>query len=206
MDPKQKKKNQNKHKNVLESLKEIGGDATSTLKKDVVRPKDFMDQIFGYNYPRKVSGEFGPQESLNVEELISGEHQKNQELQKQLAFERRLRQEEEIRIEKKSNELKLELHAIMQEIIQLSESTQDLAEETKIAALQAPVAPGVYHILFFEKLLEFIKSFRKKIESARIWLNTTNKRAQKKDYWSRYKKHGGKFLLSGEHYLTRSAG
>ena len=72
--------------------------------------------------------------------------------------------------------------------------------------MQAPVEPGVYHVIFFEKLLEFVKSFRKKIEDAAVWLHATNSRAEKKNYWSRYKKHGGKFLLAADHYLTSSAG
>src|SRR4030043_501414 len=58
----------------------------------------------------------------------------------------------------------------------------------------------------FEKLLEFVKSFRKKIEESSVWLHATNKRAEKQNYWSKFKKHGGKFLLSADHYLTRSAG
>jgi len=54
--------------------------------------------------------------------------------------------------------------------------------------------------------LEFMKSFRKKIEDAQIWLHASNKRAEKKNFWSTYKKHGSKFLLSPDHYLQRSAG
>ena len=115
-------------------------------------------------------------------------------------------EEEKRRIEEKSNELKLQLNAIMQEMAVLSQSTQELAKETQIAAMQAPVEPGVYHLIFFEKLLEFIRSFRKKTEEAKIWLQASNNRAQKKNFWARYKKHGGKFLLSPDHYLTRSSG
>jgi hypothetical protein len=72
--------------------------------------------------------------------------------------------------------------------------------------MQAPIEPGVYHLIFFEKLLEFIKSFRKNIGQAKVWLQSSNKRAQKKNYWASYKKHGGKFLLAADHYVSRSAG
>src|SRR3989344_1908364 len=91
--------------------------------------------------------------------------------------------------------------------IALEQKTESLAEETKIAALQGPVEPGIYHIIFFEKLLDFLKSFSKKIEEASVWLHAVNKRAAKKNVWgAHYKSHGAKYLLSSEHYLQRSAG
>jgi hypothetical protein len=109
-------------------------------------------------------------------------------------------------VAKRTNELKIELKKIFDEISSLAKATQNLSEEVQIATLQAPVEPGTYHLVFFEKLLEFIKSFRKKVEEAAIWLHATNKRAEKKNYWSMYKKKGSSFLLSPDHYLQRSAG
>ena len=74
--------------------------------------------------------------------------------------------------------------------------------------MQAPANPGVYHIVFFEKLLDFIKTFRRKIENADVWLQSSNKRAEKKNFWGTFtsKKGGTKFLLSQEHYVARSTG
>ena len=68
----------------------------------------------------------------------------------------------------------------MEEVVVLADTTQDLGAEVKVAAMQAPVEPGIYHVIFFEKLLEFVRSFRKKIEEASVWLYASNKRAQKK--------------------------
>lgn len=196
---KQKPKGQKqiKHTNVLESLKGVGGTKTS---------QEFLDQLLGRRYEKTRSGEINPGETLEFDEVLSGRHQENLKLRKQIALERKLREEEKVRIEKKSHELRLQLNAIIQEVSLLSQTTQELAQETQIAAMQAPVEPGVYHVIFFEKLLEFIKSFRKKIGEAKVWLHASNKRAQKKNYWARYKKHGGKFLLAADHYLSRSAG
>ena len=94
----------------------------------------------------------------------------------------------------------------MQEVLALAQTTQNIGQEVEIASIQAPVNPGVYHVIFFEKLLEFIKSFRRKIEDAGVWLHASNEKALKKNYWGLYKKHGSKFLLSPDHYLQRSAG
>lgn len=109
-------------------------------------------------------------------------------------------------MERKTNELRMQLEVLTNEVVSLAIQTQDLAQETRIAAIQAPVNPGIYHVLFFEKLISFIRSFRKKIEEASVWLQASNKRAQKKGWVANYKKGGAKYLLSSEHYLSRSAG
>src|SRR3989344_5120391 len=194
--------------NPLESLKDIGVGSVKSLKEDLLSqaPKEFIDQILGPR-PRNFSGEIIAGESLEVSEVLSGEHEEKLKLRHQLHLERTLRLEEKETIDKKTNELRIQLSSIQEEILELAQGTQDLAEETQIAAMQAPVEPGIYHILFFEKLLEFVKSFRKKIEEASVWLHATNKRAAKKNAWgANYKKHGAKYLLSGEHYISRSAG
>ena len=204
-DPKSKK--QIKHANVLESLKDIGSSTANSIKKDLVTDasRDFIQELLGTRQ-KKVSGEIIPGEAMEMEEAMSPKSEEIQKYKKQASLERKLRVEEKELSEKKGNELRLQLKALQEEILALSISTQSLAEESKVAAMQAPIEPGVYHVIFFEKLLEFVKSFRKKIDEASIWLQSTNKRAEKKNYWTRYKKHGSKFLLSPDHYLSRSAG
>ncbi len=205
---KQKKQKQIRTANVLESLKDIGASTGNQMKEEFLKkaPQDFMDQLFGPGRDKNYSGEIVAGEALEIKEVYTGQYEERIKLNKQLAFERKLREQESIRLEKRSNELKIQLDVLIKEVYELSQTTQDLAEETKIAVIQAPTEPGVYHVVFFEKLISFIKSFRKKIDEASVWLHATNKRAQKKNYWSKYKKHGGKFLLSADHYLTRSAG
>ena len=209
-DKKQTKKTKKvvNQQNVLESLKSIGSSTAGSLKKDLIgqSSKDIIAQILRAQKPRKYSGEVSPGESLEFNEIYSGKREENIKLQKQITFERRLRSEEKQQSEKKIGELRVHLQAITVEVQKLASETQGLAEETQVAAMQAPIEPGVYHIIFFEKLLEFIKSFRKKVHEASTWLRASNQRANKKNYWSKYKKHGAKFLLSSEHYLTRSAG
>ena len=209
MDTKQKNnKKYTRQVNVLESLKDIGSSTGNTIKKDVARgvSQEFINQLLGKRYDKKYSGDIMAGEAVEMAEIYSGRREETLKLKNQLALERKLREEEKLQTEKKSNDLRIQLHALMQEVANLAKSTQDLGEETKLASMQAPIEPGVYHLVFFEKLLEFIKSFRRKIDDAHVWLHTTNSRAEKKNYWARYKKHGGKFLLAADHYLTRSAG
>lgn len=210
MDKNIKNKNQ-KHvaqANPLESLKDIANSATKQMKQEVGRmPQDFIDHLFGTNLQESFSGEIIPGESVEIKDIYSGRQEEIVITKKQTTFERRLLEEERIRVEKKTNELKIQLSLIQREIVSLIEKTEGLAEETEIAAMQAPVEPGIYHMVFFEKLREFIQSFNKKIGEARVWLQSVNRRTAKKNAWgANYKKHGAKYLLSSEHYLSRSAG
>lgn len=211
MDKAQKSKVQQavRRANVLESLKDIGSGVTSSLNTDLLGgiSKDVLEQILNRRSPsKKVSGDIHLGESLELSDLFSGKHEENLRLKNQIAFERRLAQEEKVVSEKKSNELKVQLQALMQEVQYLAKTTQGLGEKVEIAAMQAPSQPGVYHLIFFEKIIEFIRNFRKNIDSASTWLGASNKRAEKKNYWAMYKKKGASFLLSGESYSQRSAG
>ena len=194
--------------NVLETLKNVTASTGQSLKRDLLgeTSEEFFRQLMGNKSEKKYSGEIGAGESLEVDEVFSGKAEENKRLKGQLFLEKSLREEERSRMERKSNELKVQLHAIMQEVGILAQTTQGLGQEVEIASMQATVNPGVYHVIFFEKLLEFIKSFRRKIEDSSVWLHSSNKRAMKKNYWSLYKQHGSKFLLSPDHYLQRSAG
>jgi hypothetical protein len=199
MDKTQKTKAQKiiRRANVLESLKDIGSDAS----------KNLLNQVLGrFPFEQKYSGEINPGETLEFKDLMSGKHEENIKLQRQLFLERKLTEEEKIHSAQKSNELKVQLQALMQEVLNLAKTTQNLSQEVETAVMQAPAQPGIYHLIFFKKLLEFVQSFRKKIENASVWLGATNRRAEKKNYWSMYKKKGASFLLSPDHYLSRSAG
>jgi hypothetical protein len=210
MDKNQSQKPQKtiKRSSVLENLKDVSGNTGKVLKKDLVQgvSEEFINQLLGRKPEKKYSGDITPGESLEFEDIFSGRREQTMKLEKQLVLERKLREAEKVRSERKGNELKLQLQAIIEEVAALAQNTQELAEEVQIATMQAPIEPGVYHLIFFEKLLEFIKSFRKNIGQAKVWLQSSNKRAQKKNYWASYKKHGGKFLLAADHYVSRSAG
>ena len=204
------KNDKRRSQNVLEALKDIGGATAASARQDLLKgtSEDIFKQLLG-RYPtpqRKVSGELSPGETLEMDKAYSGEQQRATQERKQLTFLNKLKDEETRMVEREKGELKLQLNALQQELLKLMEVTQDIAQETQVAAMSAPIEPGVYHIRYYEKLLEFIKSFRKQIGGAAMWMAESNKRAQKKNYWSKYKKSGSKFLLSADHYLTRSAG
>jgi len=206
----QKKKNQNiaTRQNVLESLKDLGGSATGQTT-DFLKStsEDFLRELLGLS-PHKVkrSGELSVGEPVQMNDVLSGREENLQKERKQIHFESTLLSEEAESSRKKNSELTAELQAIMLEIKKVAESTQNLAEVTQASMISAPVEPGIYHLNFFENILEFLQSFRKRIDLATTWLQSANKRAEKKNYWSQYKKKGTTFLLNPESYSQRSAG
>ena len=199
-----------KRVNVLESLKDVGDSAQKSIKEDLLKgtSEEFFKQLFGQKTEKNFSGDIIPGETLELNEVYTGQREENEKLRKQISLERNLSSEQKNQSDKELNELRIQLHALMQEIGELAKVTQNIGQDIEVASMQAPVNPGVYHLVFFEKLLEFIKTFRRKIENADVWLQSSNKRAQKKDFWGTFasKKGGAKFLLSQEHYVTRSAG
>lgn len=207
-DNKKKRSTSPYSQNILESFRDIGNSATNSLKKDLLSPLpgDFRDQIFG-RQQRSFSGEIMPGENLEMREVISGKREVHEKEQKQLFQVNLLEKEEKALVEKRMGELKLQLRAIHEEIIKVAQVTNDLEQEVQIAALQSPGDPSQYELFFLEHILNFIKSFREKAENARTWLAQQNKRASKRNVWGQnYKKMKGKYLLSKEHYLSRSAG
>lgn len=195
--------------NVLETLKDLGSGAGDSIKNDLFKKtsEDFFKELLGMqkSAPNR-SGELSAGQSLSMSEIISGKEEENKKLRAQISLERQLSADQKRVSDQKTQELKVQLQALTSEVMKVAASTQNLAEATQVAMIQAPASPGIYHIIFFEKVLEFLQSFRKKINEASVWLQGSNKRAQKRNYWSMYKKKGSSFLLSPDHYLQRSAG
>jgi len=196
-----------RQKNFLEAVNDIGSTTAKTLASETKETgAEIMRQLFGLKARTKASGELERGQSFEPGKALTGEYDKEQKTKKQIRFERNLLEEQKAEIEKKNNELKVHLHAITQEIQAVTASTPRLAKEISVAKLTAANNPGIYHLLFLEKILEFLKSFRKNIENASIWLNATNKRANKRNFWNQYKVQKGQALLNPEHYNQRSAG
>lgn len=202
-----KPQNQNKQQ-LLESLRDLGSGTTSSLNKDLIGGigKDFFKEMLGLR-EQKFSGNLTPGETLEFNEVFSGKAEENKRVKLQLTQERQLRMEEQRLSNRKQQELRLQIQALTSEVSQLAQTTQGLSEEVKVAAFQAPVDAGVYHVVFFEKLISFIKDFRKKIENASTWLSAYNTKSKRRanSWLGQVKISGAKRMLSSEDYSQRAA-
>ncbi|QLG69400.1 MAG: hypothetical protein CH104c_0168 [Candidatus Woesebacteria bacterium] len=186
----------------IENLNEQVGLMSSLASN--IDPLSILQEIVGVKseYPQKQ--EFRPGESIEISKSGIKTETKRVEVTSRW-HELSVFTEEKKEVEKKIGQLRAELDAIIKEVKLLSKSTQNIREEIKAIPEQAPQNPGTYHLFFFEQVLKIIRTARLEIEKASIWLEATSKRTRMK-YWNRYKKHGSSFLLSADHYLTRSAG
>jgi len=198
------------HRSVLEAFRELGGQTGTSFKKDLAQgmSRDLSAQLFGRRTEKNYSGEIMPGEALELRDVYTGKRESDEKLHAKLVKETALRRELEKREVNRKQELQLELQAIKDEMVSLASAVGDLSREMDIAVVQAAVSNEVsaYEKFFLLNILSFLKSFVIQIEQAQVWLNASNKRTSKKNKWGQnYKKHGAKYLLSGEHYASRSA-
>ena len=158
----------------VESMRDIGQGGFDSFKNDLVR------QFLGLERaPMSASGELKVGEPLIINKVLEEEKEENKVLRAQVARERSLRQESEAYNSRQTQELKLQLKALTTKAENIVKETIFLSQEVKIAIIQAPVEPGIYHITFFQNLLSFMESFRKKIHEANLWLASAKKRSRK---------------------------
>jgi len=195
-----KKKKATGANNFLEALRSLGGGVANSATQEVAGkiPESILDQLTG----RKKAGELTPNQTLSLEEIKPKEEPKPFRPE---SF--GLHRQEKLVYSRADQETQLQIAAILEELKKLSQSTQLLTKEVDIAAKQAPVEPGVYHLNFFEKLKRTIILLRQRIDESRTWLSAFNQRAKRRNYyWAQFKKSGTKFLLSPDRYLATQTG
>lgn len=203
-----KKSNNPQIQSVLETMREIGSATGNSLKNELLSPipESIGNQLWGGITKKSFSGEIMAGETLEMREVYTGKREIVEQANQRLVVERTLFREEQVLVSRRTAELRIQIEAIQQELLKVAKATPKLSREIKIASLQVSADSSEYERKFLEHLFESIKSYRKKIQNASVWLETSNRRAAKKNSWAaKYKKHGAKYLLSSEHYLTRSA-
>jgi len=203
--------------NPLEKLPDnLANQVLKSIQKDLVGQvsKDSMQELLGIFIPEspKISASFKPGESIEMNEILSEARISSSDKdRKKLNLERTLLEQEKELVRKRGEEIKAQVYILQRETEDLAKTTSALSEQVQTASSQAIVEPGIYHIGFLEKLIEFIResirSFRKKIDMASAWLAEADRRSAKKHlFWSQVKASGTKRLLSPEDYSQRSAG
>lgn len=182
----------------LEAFKDLGRDAVSEFANQ--GQKMFTDDIptsFGFK------GDLAPNESFSLSDLKSAEAKGERKA------ENRMGQEMRQNIMRQEQQVKMQIVSIQEEIKKMAKSMGDFAKEIQVAAMQAPVNPGIYHQNFFASLRTFISNMRLRIQESRNWLAASNARASKKGksaYWTQAQKSGTKYTLSSERYMVTSTG
>jgi len=161
---------------------------------------DAKDQM-GFSAPKNPQNQEENNQSLQQEErlreLFSLRVNRAQEVKR----------EEHLVFSAKEQETKAKVNSLITEVRKMAEAVKDLENQVQATAFIAPENPGVYHETFFEKLISFIRTMTKNINSASTWLSTSSSKAKKNPYyWQQVKKSGTKFMLSSERYMATQAG
>jgi len=138
---------------------------------------------------------------------------REQYLRRRLFAERVQKTEQEI-YNGRQRELNQQTQALLaelrEEIQNLKQSEKSLVREVEKAVEAPPLAPSPHYLSFLEHIKTIVVKLREKVENASSWLAAWNQKQRKRGFfWNTFlarKKGGVQFLLSSEHYLTRSAG
>lgn len=196
------------HANFIEARQGIVKDTAKSLKDDLIKgtANQMVDTIF--NRGSQENSENENKESFDFNEFMHSSEAAN----KQRHFDRvkyeydqvetvifNRRQQE---IEKKIEQIQLELKNLAHEVVVLDETTQTVIQ-------QEIVDPGVYHLNFFERLLNFVVQLRKRVAESRNWAALHQHRGKAKSYFwqqSNKKVGGTKFMLSQERQVATQTG
>ncbi len=143
-----------------------------------------------------------PQEKLAREQYLRGlfaEKVKRTEKELYNGKNRQLQKETQVLLEQTNEELKA-----------LKAANVSLGKEVEKAVFSAPQEPSPHFFSFLLHIRKIIRGIREAVENSATWMAAQNERKGKKGaFWNTFlnkKKGGSQFLLSGEHYVTRSAG
>lgn len=114
--------------------------------------------------------------------------------------------QEKLVFQKKDIEEEQKIKDLIDQIKQIAKSIKNLDQQVEKTVEQAPVVFGTYHVNFFQKIKEMLILIKKNVDQASTWVETFNKRANKKNYWSQFKKSGTQWSSSNERYVATSVG
>ncbi len=121
-----------------------------------------------------------------------------------------LEKQEKLIYDRNRRETEKEIVLVRQKVKEIAKKLIQLDNGIDKAIEQPTIKADTYELSFWQQIKLFLEKIKKRMEDASLWLTEFNKRKRKKgDFWgiATDKKRGGsQFLLSGEHYVSRSAG
>lgn len=181
---------------ILESLRSLGSGVGRTVAKDVTGKvaSDALSSLFGT--PMRRQGDLTPNTPVDMRaERTPFPAFRRPEVRPRTPF-----------VAQEEPHLKEQIEAIRAELKALASSIKNLSSDIQKTVIEVPVAPGIYHKNFFERIRSMLQILREQVDDSRTWLSLYNRRKQKRGYWGMYKKHGTQFGLSNERTLATQAG
>lgn len=188
----------------LEAFRDLGSNAVDSFKEDFVKGtgRGIVDTFTGKSGSSKNNEESSEKNLFDRETDLEKKYQRQARWQAEIG-----RKEEHVLFTRQDQETKLQVKSLQNEIQQLVKASGQLSKEVEIAAFQLPAESGKYHILFFERLRNLIKSLRNQVQESSQWLAEFNKKSKRKNsYWNQAKKKGTSFTLSVDRNVSTQTG
>lgn len=188
----------------LEAFRDLGSNAVDSFKEDFVKGtgRGIVDTFSGK------ARSFGENENPSEKNLFDRETDLEKKYKRQARWQAEIaRKEEKVIYSRQDREVKLQVQSLQNEIQQLVKASGELAQEVDVASFQVSPEAGKYHIAFFEKLKNLVKSLRSQVQESAHWLAEFNKKSKKRNfYWGQFKKKGTSFSLSMDRNVATQTG
>ena len=195
---------------VFEGIKEIGNQtARSAIKQVGGMVSDGIQSAFGGRLPIQQNSESNGLDSALGARLQTPEYMRSSMFgqKKEKPRDVEIFSFAERRETLETGEQIRKLVVLIKEEVKRIEEQNNMmiAQTAKITVEQLPDNPGIYHVRFFEWLLNLFRDIRKKVSESASWLSIARGK-QKKGYWGMAKKKGTSFTLSGERTASTQSG
>jgi len=194
------------------------------LKKQVVDnakalPSDFFNQILGNGSYEMTSadrqpqgGDMTPGQEFNLPKASKSTETHHQERKPAIAaannYHGEIARSSEIANRRESQELKMQIEQISQELKRLVDSSDKVMQMVyaDISVAATPAVVGKYHTNFFSFLLIVIRQARQQVEDSGAWLSVAKSKGGKKSYKMQSLKGGTSFTQSMDRSAATSTG
>lgn len=198
--------------NPYEALMGIGKGMAKSFRNDVANDSmyDAWDQFLG-NSPHAESGELQAGEEIDFDSLKKGKNKEGKEAaphaEPAINYHREVVEAGRTRRGEDTREIEVKIQEILIEIKKLAGSSSELQEKVEVIAVeQMAEKPGVYHLNFFEQILQWIRDARMNVEDSLAWFHALRSKKAAKQYGVMAKKGGTSFTLSNERVVATQTG
>lgn len=186
----------------FEALGEIGRSITGSVKNDLLKgtAQNVHDQLIGASKgkaPDEKQEDFDFAEWIHAKENEIAQDAEQEGRVKERAFQK-ARSPEHVIFSLADERVKQEVEGVLQEIKLLAETMQNVEAAVEKAIIQEVVNPGVYHLNYFEKIKQFLRTFRKSLQEGELWLEMWKSRSQRSVFWKGFKNKGSQYMFSQE--------
>lgn len=207
-----KEKKQYSEEGFFESLGSIATETVNQVKNNVDDgTHDVWNQLLLAENDKKASenhspqsGDLKPNEEFDLSGVKEAAHEVTEMGRAMMAEVVHAGERAEAR---NSQEIEVRLHEIIIEIKKLSESSGELQKQVEVISMaQMGENPGVYHVNFLEKMLNFIHELRMNVDDSLAWFGALRGKKAAQQYHSMAKKHGTSFTLNNERQVATQVG